>query len=138
MRCNMCCFIGFLIFMVNCAHHKDVRPGTRGVHKVVVTSESQEQAQRNALDQANHFCDKRFEQAAAVQKEKTEYVGDMDEEDYKMGKTASRVLQVGGATAWALGGRRESNAGMVATGAGTMVGAALGKGYRTKMIFQCI
>ncbi len=121
-----------------CAHHRDVRPGTSGVHKVVVTSEDEEAGQRSAISQANHFCEKRFDKVAAFEKEGTKYTGTMDEGNYKMAKTASKVLQNGGNSAWVFGGKKERNAGKVASGTGSVLGSSLGNGYTTEMVFKCI
>lgn len=130
---------GTLLFtLASCGHHRDVRPGANGVHRVKVVDEDEATSQRNALAQANHFCDDKYEKTAAIKKEKTKYVGDMDEENYKMGKTASRVLKTGGAGAWVFGGDKERNAGKVATGSGSVIDSALGNGYATMMIFTCI
>jgi hypothetical protein len=126
--------IGFL----GCGHHRDVRPGTEGVHTVVVTSEGEEAGQRDAIAQANHFCKERYEKVAAIEKEGTKYTGDMDEEDYKMAKTAGKILQTGGSQAWVFGGKKERSAGGVASGTGNIIRSSTGKGYTTQMKFKCI
>jgi hypothetical protein len=126
------------MFLASCAHHRDVRPGVSGVHKVAVLSEDESSGQRDALSQANHFCDKKYEKSAAIVKEKTTYTGSMDESNYKMGKAASRALKTGGNSAWVLGGKKESNAGRTASGSGSVLDSALGEGYTTQMIFKCI
>ena len=129
----------FLPFMLlACGHHRDVRPGHKGVHRVVVTSEEEEGGQRNAIEQANHFCEERYKKVAAVVKEKTKYVGDMDEDNYRVAKRTSKVLKHGGSSAWVFGDKKSSNAGQVAHGAGGVLDTATGKGYRTFMTFKCI
>ena len=101
-------------------------------------SEDENSGQRDALAQANHFCDKKFEKTAAITKESTKYTGSMDESTYKMGKTAGKILQQGGNQAWVFGGKKEQNAGKTASGAGSVLGNAMGDGYTTKMKFKCI
>lgn len=131
-------FVGASLFLISCGHHRDVRPSSDGKHRVVVTSEDEEGGQRDALEQANHFCKERYEKVAAIEKEKTKYIGDMDESNYKTTKKASKALEYGGSSAWLFGGKKESNAGKVASGAGGVLGAVAGKGYSTTMIFKCI
>lgn len=124
--------------MVACAHHRDVRPGAEGIHKVVVNTEEGEQGPRNAIDQANHFCEERYEKVAAITNEGTEYTSDMDKSDYKRAKLAGKVLQGAGTLAIILGGRNESNLGWISTGTGAVVSGVAGNGYTTEMSFKCI
>ncbi|MCJ8276562.1 MAG: hypothetical protein HRT44_13520 [Bdellovibrionales bacterium] len=130
--------IVILGLLASCGHHRDVRPNSCGIHRVVVTSDDEEGGQRNAINQANHFCEERYEKVAAVETEKTKYIGDMDEENYRATKRTAKVLQQGGTSAWVFGGKKEKNAGRVASGAGSLLNTATGKGYRTMMTFKCI
>lgn len=126
---------GFLF--VSCAHHKDVRPGADGVHRVVIQTDDKEAGARQALEQANHFC-KESNKIAAIVEEDQKYTGDMDEKQYQTGKKISKVAKVVGGTTWALGGRNESSLGGV-VGLGGMAGdAALGQGYTVSMKFKCM
>ena len=127
-----------VLALTACAHHRDVRPGADRNHRVVVTGEDERSTQRSALSQANHFCDDRYGKTAAIKKEDTKYSGNMDEDTYRMGKTASDILQTGGGGAWVFGGKKEKNAGKVATGTGAVLDSALGNGYTTEMTFTCI
>ena len=122
-------FVSTLI--VACGHHRDVRPSSNGVHRVQVTSEDEESGQRDALAQARHFCKETYEKAAGIKSEKTFYSGSMSEDNYRATKTASKVLQQGGSSAWVFGGKKESNAGQAAMGAGGVLDSAAGKGYTT-------
>src|SRR5687768_17526769 len=94
------------VILVSCAHHKDVRPGADGVHRVIVTSEDNEKGARNAIDQAQHFCEKRNQSAAFVSEDK-KYTGDMDEKDYKTGKKVAKAAQAIGGAVWVFGGNAE-------------------------------
>lgn len=124
-------------FFISCAHHRDVRPGVEGVHRVVVKSEDKDEGTRSAISQANHFCEQRKMSAAFVD-ENQQYTGDMDEKDYQTGKKISKVAKVVGGTTWAMGGRSESNlGGLVGLGA-VAADAALGEGYTITMKFKCM
>ena len=86
------------LIAVSCGHHRDVRPGVRGIHTVKVESVDTESGSRDAAAQANHFCEERGLTAAFV-KEQSKYQGDMDEQTYKIAKKASTTAQfLGGAT----------------------------------------
>ncbi len=122
--------------LVSCAHHRDVRPGEDGLHRVVVRTEDKEAGSRDAISQANHFCEQR-KLAAVFVNETQNYTGDMDEQNYQTGKKISKVAQVVGGTTWALGGKRESNIGGIVGLGGTAADAALGEGYTVTMTFKC-
>ena len=51
--------IGILLLLSACAHHRDVRPSADGIHKVVVRAEDTDEGSRDAIKQANHFCEER-------------------------------------------------------------------------------
>lgn len=123
------------LIIAGCAHHKDVRPGANGINRVVIVSEGDE-GQREAIAQAEHYCKESGRQPGFIE-EKTVYKGDVDEETYKTGKAASRVLKTVGGMTSVFGGQNESNAGGVGVLAGVGTDAALGKGYTTEMKFKC-
>jgi len=120
----------------SCAHHNDVRPGTEGVHRVVIQTDDQEAGSREAISQANHFCEQR-KLSAAFLNEENKYTGSMKESDYKTAKTVSKVASAAGGAIYALGGRRESNAGGIVGLGGAIADSALGKGYTVEMKFKC-
>lgn len=122
---------------VSCAHHRDVRPGVDGIHRVVVRTDDKEEGSRSAISQANAFCDKNKKSAAFIE-ENQQYTGDMDEKDYQAGKKMSKVAKVIGGTTWALGGKKESSAGGIVGLGGAAADAALGEGYTVTMSFKCI
>ena len=123
-------------FLAACAHHRDVRPGADGVNRVVVVAEDEREGGRNALRQANHFCKER-KLTAAIIEEKTEYTGSMDKETYMKTKTGARIAKTVGGTAWALGGKNESNLGGIVGLGGQAADAAAGEGFTTEMKFKC-
>jgi len=126
----------FSVLLVSCAHHRDVRPGVDGVHKVVVRTDDKEEGARSAISQANHFCEQSNRTVAFIN-ENQEYTGDMDEKDYQTGKKVSKVAKVVGGSTWAMGGKRESNIGGIVGLGGAATDAALGEGYTVTMKFKC-
>ena len=129
--------LALTLILVSCGHHKDVRPGSSGLHRVVVYTDSSDQGQRDAIKQANHYCDQ-YKKSAAFESEKATYTGDVDETTYKRAKMASRAAKSVGGTTWAMGGKRESNVGGIAGLGGVGIDSALGKGYTIEMSFKCI
>lgn len=119
-----------------CAHHRDVRPGADGVHRVVVSTDDTEAGQRDAIEQANHYCKEHGKEAAFL-KEESKYTGDLEESTYKNAKRASKVAKTVGGTVWAMGGKKESDIGGLAGLGGTAADQALGKGYSIDMRFRC-
>lgn len=128
---------GMLLISSSCANFDDVRAGANGMHRVVVTSEEKEMGQRDAIDQANDFCDQ-YQKRAAFTSERTSYTGDVDEATYKRTKMVSRAAKTAGGTTYVMGGRKESKAGGIATVAGAGLDSALGKGYTVEMTFKCL
>lgn len=124
------------LFLSACAHHRDVRPGADGVHRVVVSTDDNEEGTRNAISQANHFCEESGQHAAFIKEDK-KYTGDMDEKTYNNAKRASKVAQAVGGTVWALGGEKESNIGGIVGLGGAAGDTALGRAYTVEMQFKC-
>ena len=85
-----------LTFVVSsCAHHRDVRPGAGGVHKVTVRKPEKAEAEQDAISQAEHYCgtmDKHF----VIVSESTKYTGSMDEATRDTLRKASKAAQVVG------------------------------------------
>lgn len=69
--------------------------------------------------------------------EKKAYTGKMKEEDYRTGKTVSKVAQAVGGAAFVFGGKNESTAGGIVGLGGGIADGALGKGYTFDMSFKC-
>lgn len=124
------------LFLVGCAHHRDVRPAADGVHRVSVQANDKEEGAREAIAQANHYCEQRKLSAAFVD-ETQKYTGDMDEKTYKKSKTLAKVAQGVGGAAWVFGGKNESNAGGIVGLSGGIADSAIGKGYTVEMRFRC-
>lgn len=127
-----------LLFLASCAHHRDVRPGADGIHRVVVATEDTDAGARDAISQANHYCkEKRNGMSAAFVNEESKYTGSMDEKTYKTAKVASKVAQAAGGAAYVFGGRNERTAGGVVGLGGGIADGVLGKGYSVNMQFKC-
>lgn len=136
MKSNLLMVLAAGFFMIGCAHHRDVRPGADGIHRVVIQTDDQEEGQRDAIRQANHYCAQTKKEAAFIN-EDNKYTGDMDEKTYKNAKRATTVAKTVGGAVWALGGKRESGLGGVVGLGGVAGDAALGKGYTVEMKFKC-
>jgi len=128
---------GSIFLLASCAHHRDVRAGVDGVHRVVVATEDEDKGTRDAISQANHFCEERKMTAAFIDENK-KYTGSMKEDDYKKLKTAGKVAGVVGSAAYVFGGKNESAAGGLIGLGGMAANAAAGKGYTVEMKFKCL
>ena len=126
-----------IITLASCAHHKDVRPGADGIHRVVIQTTGSESEKREAIDQANHFCKERKQYAAFITEEQ-KYTGQMDEKSYQNTKVASKVLKTVGSGAYVFGGSKESNVGGIGVLAGQAADSAIGQGYTVDMKFKCM
>lgn len=129
--------VGLSSIIASCAHHNDVRPGAEGIHRVVIQTDNQDEGERGAIKQANHYC-KELGKSAAFVDEQKKYTGDMDEKKYKDAKKMSNAAKVAGGAAYVLGGKRESGIGGVVGLGGAVADAALGKGYTVEMKFKCM
>lgn len=132
----LCFFILLSTIFVGCAHHRDVRPGTEGVHRVVIQTDDTDKGSREAISQANHYCKERNLSAAFVE-ENQKYTGSMDEKSYKKNKAIAKVAQGVGGAAWVFGGKNESNAGGVVGLGGGIADSVIGNGYTVDMRFKC-
>ncbi len=124
------------IFLGACAHHRDVRPGADGLHRVAIQTDDTERTARDAIAQAEHYCQERGLSAAFVD-EKNQYTGSMDEDSYRNAKTATKIATGLGSAAWVFGGRKESTVGGIVGLGGAVADGALGKGYTVEMKFKC-
>jgi len=131
------------LLLSSCAHHRDVRPGTNGIHRVEVQGSDKGFVSRNALSQANDFC-KEQKKYAAIIEESVKYVGTMDEKTYNAARTASTVATVAGVGTGAYAVARKktmkSNVSKVAVGAtaaGILGNTIISNGYLAEMRFKC-
>ncbi len=125
-----------VLLLASCAHHRDVRAGADGVHRVVVNTDDDEEGTRDAIAQANHFCEERKKSAAFINEDK-KYTGSMKEDDYKKMKTAGKVAGAVGSAAYVFGGKNESAVGGLVGLGGLAANTAAGKGYTVEMKFKC-
>lgn len=123
-------------FISGCAHHRNVRPGEDGTHKVIFQTEDKNTGGDDAMSQAEHFCEKQGKYPVVISESST-YNGSMDEEKYNDIKTAGKVASVVGSTAYVFGGKKESQLGGIAALGGTAAQVATGAGYTFEMKFKC-
>ena len=131
------------LLLSSCSHHRDVRPGVNGVHRVKVQASDKGFASRSALRQAKHFCKER-NQYSAIISENVTYVGSMSEATYNNLRTASNAATVAGlgtgAYALASGKSKKSKTAKiaaVATAGGVLGKTLVSDGYVAEMTFQC-
>lgn len=120
-----------------CAHHHDVRPGADGVHKVILKTNSNDDGGREALSQANHYCEEVEKKHAAILNEGSKYTGSMSEENYKMTKNVGKAATILGGATHVFGGKTESNVGGIVGLGGVTADAIAGQGYTFEMKFKC-
>jgi hypothetical protein len=132
-------FVGFALmtlFVVSCAHHKDVRPGVDGVHRVVIQTDDIDGATRKCIKEANHYCKQKDLEAAFITEDK-KYTGDMKEEDYREAKRVTEAAKTVGGAIWVFGGRRASPLGGIVGLGGVAADSYLGDPYTVEMRFKC-
>jgi hypothetical protein len=127
----------FVISFASCAHHRDVRPGADGIHRVVVRAQDKDQAERNAISQAEHYCEQ-SQKLPGFMDEKTQYTGSMDESTRDTVRKASTAALVLGGAGTVAGSNGVRTGGSVLGGAGA-VGAIMtsGNDYVSEMRFKC-
>ena len=82
-----------VLFSQGCAHHRDVRPGVDGIHRVSVRAVEKEAAERSAISQANDYCETMKRHAFFVS-ENSKYTGTMDENTRDTLRKASKAATV--------------------------------------------
>jgi hypothetical protein len=126
-----------LLLLSSCASHPDVRPGEDGLHRVVISTDDIDEANRNAIRQSNNYCDE-FQKKAYFLAETKKYTGDMNESTYNAGKRISKAAQIlGGGILASSDSRNQQQTGKNVGLGGVAVGDALGKGYTVEMKFRC-
>lgn len=132
-----CILLLTLAFIASCASHEHVRPGADGIHRVIIRGEEKEEVERQAMSEANDFCDQ-YKKVAAYVGEETKYTGSVDESTHKTIKKASQAAMVGGSLMGMAGGKKESNVGAGLFGLGAVGSATLDKdAYTADMKFKC-
>lgn len=125
-------------FFAGCAHHRDVRPHTSGLHNVSFLAERREDGYKEAFKQAGNFCEERYGLHPVIVSESSEYVGSMQEDSYNQAKTVTEVVSVVGIVGSLLGGSdRDRDVGTVAAIGGQIANEAIGDGYRFNLGFRC-
>ncbi len=118
--------------LISCSHHKDVRAGAEGVHRVLVRGNEKSGAERKAIKEANHFCDNERNGTRAVfLNQQTQYTGSMDEDTRNTIKQASTAAMVVGNS---MGDGHGSVLGHAGTAGFIMTH---GDDYEAEMKFKC-
>lgn len=129
--------IFLIIFFSGCASHPDVRPGEDGVHRVAISTDDTDEANRSAIRQADHYC-KEFQQKAYFISESKKYTGNIDEGTYNAGKSISKAAEIMGSGVFASAdGKKQQQTGRNVGLGGAAMDEALGKGYLVEMKFRC-
>ncbi len=135
---NVLIWGAFALSLASCAHHRDVRAGADGVHRVVLRGPDRAPLEESAISQANHYCDQ-FKKSPGFVSEDSKYTGKGDEENHKMVRGATKAVTAGGGMMSVFGGQNERNAGNVAVGAGVMGGIMTDQeAYTVDMRFKCL
>ena len=130
-------FFSFLVLILaGCAGHRDVRPGADGIHRVVIQTDDTDRGTREAIRQANSYCEEKKKEAVFI-KEESKYTGDLEESTYKNVKRASTVAKTVGGGVYVFGGKTESTIGGLAGLGGAAADSAAGNGYTVEMRFKC-
>ncbi|RZA26791.1 MAG: hypothetical protein EOP10_02430 [Proteobacteria bacterium] len=120
-----------------CAHYPDVRPDDSGINAVIFRTERKGEGFREAWSQAKSYCDDVYKKRPYKVKEKSTYVGTMEESTYNAAKTGSKVATGVGAAAAILGGKNEAKAGAGVGFGGGIADSALGQDYEYTLTFKC-
>lgn len=125
------------LLAVGCAHHRDVRPGAEGVNRVVIRGPDRGPLERDAISQAEHYCEQ-FKKTPAFTSDDTKFTGSGSEETHKTMRGVSKAVTAGGGMVSVFGGDTERNTGRVATGAGVVGGMLTDQeAYTVDMRFKC-
>ncbi|WP_087016478.1 hypothetical protein [Thaumasiovibrio subtropicus] len=124
------------LILTACASHEDVRPGADGVHYVSIAASDAKSASREAIKQAQSYCDS-HQQGMYVVDEDNFYEGTMTQDQYETHKTIANVASAAGTALWVFGDGKVDDAGGVAAIAGGIYGASLEDPYVTTLSFQC-
>lgn len=123
-------------FFLACSHYDQVRPGPKGLHKVVLRGDTRSNVESDALDQTENYCDE-FDKKPVIISEKTTFKGKGSEEDYLDKKGLADAARVGGGAASLFGDSTVKSLGGTAFVGGVAGSAYLGKPYLTVMKFRC-
>ncbi len=131
-----------LVALVACSTAKvNVMPGEDGVNKVLVRDIERDDAEEEAVNAANKYCEKQNKHAVFMHN-KTDYQGSMDEGTRNTVRKASRAAQVVGAgmggVGYGVGDSGTAIAGGVLGSAGTVGGMMTNdRDYKTEVLFKC-
>lgn len=136
--CSSLILLSALFIVTGCAHHRDVRPGVDGVHQVIVRAQDKGSAERDAISQAEHFC-QQSQKIPGIIEEKTIYTGTIDEATRETLRKASMAAKVLDHSHVNHDAETPASSGPGVLGKAGRVGAVMTSGddYRTEMKFKC-
>lgn len=113
-----------------------VLPGDNGVHRVAVRDIQKHNAEEEAVEAAQEYCEKRHAEAVFLEEKETKYTGKMDEgtrDTVRKASTAAMILSPG------LGVGTGSGIAGGALGSAGMIGYSMtsGKDYQSELKFKC-
>ncbi|NOU52285.1 hypothetical protein HG263_17285 [Pseudoalteromonas sp. JBTF-M23] len=123
------------VLLAACAHHDDVRPG-EGKHYVVIKAVDRDQGMKEALGQAEHFCDK-TKNSLVVINENVDYQGEKSEKDYLDSRSTAEFVTEASTWLWILGDGHVDDAGAVAAIAGVVALESMDAPYTVTVNFRC-
>ncbi|BBN83674.1 hypothetical protein PA25_36590 [Pseudoalteromonas sp. A25] len=123
------------LLLAACAHHEDVRPGD-SQHYVVVKSVDRNKGIKEALGQAEHFCEKSSNKLVVLN-EKVEYRSEQAEKDYLDSRSTTEFVTEASAWLWVLGDGYVDDVAAVATLAGVGALESMGAPYLVTLNFRC-
>lgn len=130
--------VATFMLITNCAHHPDVRPSAKGIHKVILKIPERDTGYRNAMNQAKSYCkNEEGEKRPKVLKEITKYVGKIPEKQYLKQRKIGKILSGVGTGAAIFGNKSERKVGKGLMVGGGVTSSAAGVNYRYTLIFRC-
>ncbi|CAH9053247.1 hypothetical protein PSECIP111951_02509 [Pseudoalteromonas holothuriae] len=123
------------VFLAACAHHDDVRPGSNK-HYVVVKSVDRNKGIKEALGQAEHFCEKNDSKFIVIN-EKVDYQGEEPEKEYLDNHSTAEFVTEASTWLWILGDGYVDDVAAVTTLAGVAVLDSMGAPYVITVNFRC-
>ncbi|TMP26960.1 hypothetical protein CWB99_16800 [Pseudoalteromonas rubra] len=134
---NWIAFSLVAIFASGCAHHNNVRPSADGKHYVNLTAETREAAGKEALEQANHYCEKQERGYAYIQNENITYMGSMPEQEYLQKRNIATAVEAAGTAMWILGENAVDDVGAAMSIGGGIAEDSMGEPYQITLAFSC-
>jgi hypothetical protein len=136
-RVKIIIVIFLIIFMISCAHHRDVSAGARGTFIVAFQTQDKTSGYGNAKSQADHYC-QGDSKRAYILKEGYKYTGKMKEKAYRYARMASKVAKGVRTSGYGFSREKNHNTDRIIGLGGELSDNDLPQGYTYHLFFQCI